>query len=135
MSTLLIHGSLDEVHRKLLAIKRVIDDKKVNGYPLWSSYEQWQYSTAGDNRVCVECLKYEGQIFNGDVVKSNFPNVTYIGNLEAYPHTHDNPSFPSWIRRRNGVPNEADGCGCKLHLLNPAEAFEAQLHVDKQGAI
>lgn len=128
MSTILITGTLGDVENKLKAIKSVVEDKKLNGYPLWSKYEQWQYSSAGDSRVCPICQGYHGRIFNGDQVKTEFPMVEYQGNYMALPRTHDNPGFPVWIQRRDGAPN---GCGCILRLLNPAEAFEAQLHEDK----
>ena len=132
MSTLLIYGSLDEVHHKLVSVKRVIDDKKINGYPLWHDSERWQYVTARDGRVCPICEPHDGQVYSGVSVKQLFPNVEYLGNYEAHPRTHDNPDFPIWIKRREGAQY---GCGCRLYLLNPAEAFEAQLHVDKQGVI
>jgi len=126
MSTLLIHGTLEEVERKLIAVKRVIDDKKVNGYPLWSSYEQWEYVTRPDlGIVCPVCEPHNGQIYSGDILKQLFPYAEYYGYLWGSPRTH----MPD-LGRFYGKP-----CNCQIHLLNPAEAFEAQLHVDKQGAI
>lgn len=144
MSTLIISGTIEQIERKLLAVKRVIDSRKPpNGYPLWSRHEIWQYSSAGDSRVCTICSGYEGT-YTGDEVKRKFPNVEYLGNYTAHPRTHDNSEFPDagyysegrrfagGIYRREGATH---GCGCMLTLLNPAEAFEAQLHEEKVVAV
>jgi len=132
MSELLIQGTLKEIAEKLRAVSNVIDEKSNTGYPLWNRAENWRYSSSGDSRVCPICSQYDGVIFSGDNVKSTFPDVYYLGNGDAYPRTHDNPGFPDYIHRRNGAPF---GCGCTLTLLNAAEAFEAQLHRDKENAI
>ena len=132
MSVLIIDGTLQEIADKLERIQDVLNDKAATGYPLWHNSEQWKYSSAGDSRVCPVCSQYDGDTFSGDAVKSTFPSVYYLGNYEAYPRTHDNPNFPAWIFRRNAAPF---GCGCMLTLLNPVEAFEAQLHRDKEKAI
>ena len=132
MSVLIIDGTLDEVTSKLERVRDVIREKTALGYPLWNNAENWRYSSAGDSRVCPVCNGFDGQTFSGDAVKSTFPSVKYLGNYEALPRTHDNPGFPSHIQRRIGAPN---GCGCTITLINPAEAFEAQLHIDKAAVI
>jgi len=132
MSVLIIDGTLQEIEGKLERIRDVLKDKAATGYPLFNHAENWRYSSSGDSRVCPICSQYDGQIFSGDAVKSTFPSVEYLGSYEAHPRTHDNPGFPSYIQRRIGAPH---GCGCKLTLLNPAEAFEAQLHKDKAAML
>ncbi len=132
MSVTVIQGTVEQVAAKFEAVKKVIQSRKVQGYPLWNEAERWQYITARDGRVCPVCDGYDGRIFNGNEVQSFFPAVAYLGNYEAYPRTHDTPSFPAWIKRRADAPH---GCGCKLLLTNPAEAFEAQLHRDKEKVI
>jgi len=132
MSTLVIRGTLADVERKLQSIKRLITGRKNAGYPLWNKAELWKYSSASDSRVCIVCNGFDGKIYSGDVIKVQFPSVEYLGNYVALPRTHDNPDFPSHIQRRVGAPN---GCGCTITLINPAEAFEAQLHEDKLRVI
>ena len=132
MSVLIIDGTIEEVTGKLERVRDVINEKIAIGYPLWNNAELWRYSSAGDSRVCPVCSQYDGDVFRGDAVKSTFPNVWYLGNYEAFPRTHDNPGFPSYIQRRNAAPF---GCGCTLTLLNPAEAFESQLHKDKEAVL
>jgi len=132
MSELQITGTIQEIAEKLRAVSQVIEEKKTTGYPLWNRAENWRYDSSGDSRVCPICSQHDGNIYSGDVVKSMFPNVYYLGSHEAHPRTHDNPGFLSYIQRRIGAPH---GCGCKLVLLNPAEAFEVQLHEDKRAVV
>ena len=132
MSVLIIDGTLQEIAGKLERIQDVLKDKAATGYPLFHNAENWRYSSSMDSRVCPVCFQHGGRIYSGSVLKSMFPNIEYLGPYEAYPRTHDNPGFPLYIERRVGAPY---GCGCKLTLINPAEAFEAQLHKDKAAVI
>lgn len=143
-NTLRISGNLEGVKVRAERIKRVITEAKKNGFPLWSKYEIWRYSSAGDHRVCPICGKYDGETFTGEQVKTEFPGVKYLGNYVAHPRTHDKPNFPDagWIRDGNWFPGgiyrregDSEGCGCRLILTNPAEAFEAQLHRRKLDVI
>lgn len=132
MSVLIVDGTLQEIAGKLERIRDVINEKIATGYPLWNNAENWRYDSSHDSRVCPVCSRHDGNIYSGDVIKSMFPSVWYLGSYEAYPRTHDNPGFPSHIQRRRAAPF---GCGCKLTLINPAEAFETQLHKDKEAVI
>ena len=132
MSVLVVDGTISEVLSKLTNINDVIDDKRSSGYPLFHSSENWRYVTADDDRVCRICGPLNGDVFAGDDVMTEFPSAIYLGDYVTHPKTHDNPNFPDDIERRRDDP---EGCGCRLHLLNPAEAFEEQLHRDKKEAM
>lgn len=134
MSTLIVEGTLVEVRDKLEKVKEVIEDRKTSGYQLYHSSERWLYISARDGRMCPICESNDDMVFGGDTVKSFFPNVVYLGSFVSHPRTHDNPGFPTWIKRRKGAGVKF-GCGCRLFLQNPLEAFEEQLHADKEAVI
>ena len=141
MSITLVEGTIGEVLTKLENIKLVIDEKQASGYPLFHSAENWVYRTARDGRVCFICNPFDGDTFSGDEVRGTFPNAVYLGDNVAHPRTHDNPGFPDAGRfgsGRKGIFRRKDdefGCGCRLHLMNSAEAFEEQLHRDKEATM
>lgn len=130
--TLILSGTINDIYYKLLEVKKVITRRKAEGYYAWSKEFLYEYVTARDGRVCPVCESHDGKIYNGEEVKANFPNVIMLGAGEAHPRTHDNPSFPQYIRRRSDA---LYGCGCRLYLKNAAEGFEQKLHQEKVDAV
>ena len=125
---LTVTGTLEGVEVRLGRIKRIIDHRKTTGYPPFHPSERWQYITRPDlGKVCPVCAPHNGQIYTGDVLKTLFPYIDYIGNYMAFPRTHATPE--AQIQRIVGP------CNCETHLLNAAEAFEEQMHREKLGVI
>ena len=124
---LTVSGNLEGLAVRFGRIKAIIDHRKVAGYPIYHSSEQWQYFTRPDlGEVCPVCQQYDHQIFSGEEVKATFPYVEYWGAFyEAFPHTH----MPN-LEDFKGEP-----CHCEMKLQNAAEAFEIQLHREKMEAI
>ncbi len=143
-NVLYIRGDVPSVINKLETVRDILVERELKGYSMFNSEFEWRYKTAGDTRVCPICNSHNGNVYNGEEVKNNFPNTLYLGNYIAHPRTHDNPDFPDAgyysegnrfegaIYRRNGADY---GCGCRLRLLHPAESFEHILHKEKAGAI
>ena len=126
MSELTLDGLLDEVSSKLRSVQSVIDQKKTTGYQLSHSSAKWKYFTNPDpGEVCPICLKHDQVIFNGDQVKLSFPYAEYVGDFVTRPRTHQ-PDLSQYAD---------EPCHCDMILLNPAEAFEIQLHDDKEAVL
>uniref|UniRef100_A0A6M3MEJ0 Uncharacterized protein n=1 Tax=viral metagenome TaxID=1070528 RepID=A0A6M3MEJ0_9ZZZZ len=124
---LTVTGNLEGLQVRLERIQRIIQHRKTVGYPFFHSSERWKYFTRPDlGEVCPVCAQYDQQVFTGDQVKAFFPYVeAWPEFYEAFPHTHM-PDLSQFM----GEP-----CHCELKLLNPVEAFEAQLHREKMEAI
>jgi len=130
MGVLRITGNLEGATVRLERIKRIIDHRKMVGYPIFHSSERWLYVTHPERgvsgEVCPVCLTHaEKGSFTGDEVKATFPYVVYAGDYIAYPKSHQ-PDLSLFM----GVE-----CNCELELQNPVEAFETQLHREKLEAI
>ena len=126
MSALIVQGTIKEVENKLYHVKELLNSRKMGGYPLLSQYEWWLYETRPDlGNVCPICHMHHGEVFLGNQIKATFPYMEYIGDHIIRPRTH----LPD-LYKFHGVP-----CHCEMRLLNPAEAFERQLHEEKLGVI
>lgn len=121
---LIIEGTPAEVRDKLILIRDIIDNRKVDGWPLFQAGEVWHYIIRPDlGEVCPVCGSYAGATFDGAQIPIIFPykelwtKMPYV----VLPRTH----MPD-LSQFAGEP-----CHCELHLQNPAEAMEKRLHEEK----
>ena len=115
--SIVVRGTVQEVEAKLIALSAVIKHRKMVGWPLFQSDEEWTYITRGDARVCNICWEIEskGRIV-GSEIPSRFPFYEVISYGEVHPHTH------------------AD-CRCRMIWEHPAETLERRLHLEKQAVV
>ena len=92
------------MYRKLLAAKVVTSYRKVDGWKLFQSDENWIYETEHDDRVCPWCLSLESYFsagLSGIAVPLNLPEwkrwhpSKVLANNEIYPNIHD---MYTWIQ-------------------------------------
>jgi len=124
---LTVSGNLEGVKVRLERIRDIVNRRKAEGYPLWSQYERWQYVTMRDINVCPVCEQHDRNIYTGERIKQLFPYAEYVGGYVAFPQTHKTHEALS-----RGIRGE---CRCQLYMINPAEAFEQQLHREKLEAM
>jgi len=67
----------------------VVEQVKNQGFNAASPEFIYRYTTAGDDRVCSECLGYDGTLFTGDQVPSKFPQAEYVGSNMWVVNLHD----------------------------------------------
>ncbi len=125
--TLLVTGTLQEVSEKLNIIQGIFNERKVIGYPPFHSSENWRYVTQKDERVCPICEPHDEEILTGQQVKEQFPQAEFLGGLHARPRTH--------LTQRAQNLRIVGECRCNMWLLNASEAFEVQLHAEKEASI
>jgi hypothetical protein len=51
---------------------------------------QWQYIAVVDERTCLGCLQYDGQIFSFEEIESLFPNATQLDDQTFQVNQHPN---------------------------------------------
>jgi hypothetical protein len=93
------------------ARKRITIDTNKTFYGL---LDRWHYITLGDSKVCDLCSPLDGQEFNGNYLRTRFPN-----------HTIDDEDV---IRVHNHVPRD-DNCRC---ILMRSTLFFSDLGVDEK---
>jgi len=87
--TVTLEGTLQELLQQLRDIKEVVDQVAASGFDATNPEFIYRYRTAGDERVCADCIGDDNAMMNGREIQSHFPNAVYVGEGLWFINRHD----------------------------------------------
>ena len=58
------------------------------GFTFFGADDRWLYIKSGNPKLCEDCLGYDGEVFYGDSLRSEFSYLRVIGENTINPNVH-----------------------------------------------
>jgi hypothetical protein len=62
--------------------------EEFKGYTFFSADDRWLYVKSGNPNLCDDCAGYDGDVFYGDEVRREFPDLVIVDQNTIYVRVH-----------------------------------------------